>query len=220
MTFVVLVAKSYLTLCDPIDYNLLDFSVHGISQARILEWVTISLQESFLIQGLNVSLELQADSWPLNHQGSPRNDLVIYCFKQTPTFTFKVYHLLMLNPSHKIAPVCISRSSLCSFYQKMQNTIPLFVFRAPVIKNRGKKIFGIANQVEFKKSTWMWMGWGRNPLLCSWSSDATPWILVIHPPYPVHIWFESSDLASRIGVQWSSFKDWGPVSPLQSTWTF
>ena len=134
-----LVAKSYLTLCDPIDYNLLDFSVRGISQARILEWVAISLQEIFLIQGLNMSLELQADSFPLNHQGSPRNDLVIYCFKQTPTFTFKVYHLLMMNPSQKIAPVCISRSSLCSFYQKMQNTIPLCIFRAPVIKNRGKK---------------------------------------------------------------------------------
>ena len=33
-------AKS-LTLCDPIDYNQSDFSVHGILQARILEWVAI-----------------------------------------------------------------------------------------------------------------------------------------------------------------------------------
>ena len=29
------------TLCDPIDYSPPDFSVHGISQARILEWVAI-----------------------------------------------------------------------------------------------------------------------------------------------------------------------------------
>ena len=27
--------------CDPIDYSLPGFSVHGISQAKILEWVAI-----------------------------------------------------------------------------------------------------------------------------------------------------------------------------------
>ena len=31
-----------LTLCDPMDYSPPGSSVHGISQARILEWVTIS----------------------------------------------------------------------------------------------------------------------------------------------------------------------------------
>ena len=36
------VAKSYLTLFDPKGCNLPGFSVHGISQARILEWVAIS----------------------------------------------------------------------------------------------------------------------------------------------------------------------------------
>ena len=33
---------SCLTLCNPVDYNLPGSSVHGISQARILEWVAIS----------------------------------------------------------------------------------------------------------------------------------------------------------------------------------
>ena len=33
----VLVAQSYLTLCDSMDCNLLHSSVHGILQARILE---------------------------------------------------------------------------------------------------------------------------------------------------------------------------------------
>ena len=37
-----LVTKSYPTLCHPMDYSLPGFSVHGISQARILEWVVIS----------------------------------------------------------------------------------------------------------------------------------------------------------------------------------
>ena len=37
-----LVTKSCMTLCDPMDYSLPDSSVHGISQARILEWVAVS----------------------------------------------------------------------------------------------------------------------------------------------------------------------------------
>ena len=36
------VAQSCPTLCDPVDRNLLGFSVHGILQARILEWTAIS----------------------------------------------------------------------------------------------------------------------------------------------------------------------------------
>ena len=35
-------AQSCLTLCDPVDCSLPDSSVHGILQARILEWVAIS----------------------------------------------------------------------------------------------------------------------------------------------------------------------------------
>ena len=35
------VAQSWPTLCDPIDYSLPGSSVHGILQARILEWVAI-----------------------------------------------------------------------------------------------------------------------------------------------------------------------------------
>ena len=37
-----LVAKLCLTLCDPIDWSLPGSSVHGIVQARILEWGAIS----------------------------------------------------------------------------------------------------------------------------------------------------------------------------------
>ena len=39
------VAQSCLTLCDPMDCSLPGSSVHGIFQARILEWVTISLSK-------------------------------------------------------------------------------------------------------------------------------------------------------------------------------
>ena len=36
------VAQSCPTHCDPVDCSLQGFSVHGIFQARVLEWVAIS----------------------------------------------------------------------------------------------------------------------------------------------------------------------------------
>ena len=50
----VLVTQSCLTLCDSMDHSLPDFSVHGILQARILEWGAMHalLQGIFQTQGL------------------------------------------------------------------------------------------------------------------------------------------------------------------------
>ena len=42
----VLVAQSCLTLCDPMDCSPPDSFVHGILQARILEWIAISFSTS------------------------------------------------------------------------------------------------------------------------------------------------------------------------------
>ena len=55
------------------DRSLPGSFVHGISQARILEWIVISfLQGIFLTQGLNSHLlHWQADSLPLSHQEIP-----------------------------------------------------------------------------------------------------------------------------------------------------
>ena len=39
------VAKLCLTLLEPVDYSPPGSSVHGISQARILEWVVISFSK-------------------------------------------------------------------------------------------------------------------------------------------------------------------------------
>ena len=36
------VSQSCLTLCHPMDYSLLGSSVHGIFQARVLEWIAMS----------------------------------------------------------------------------------------------------------------------------------------------------------------------------------
>ena len=65
----VLVTPSCLTLCDPIDCSQLGFSVNGIFQARILEWVAIPL---FPTQRLNLSLlHCKQVLYCLNHQRSP-----------------------------------------------------------------------------------------------------------------------------------------------------
>ena len=52
------VAQSCPTLCDPVDCSLPSFPIHGILQARILEWVTIHflLQGIFPTQGSNLGL--------------------------------------------------------------------------------------------------------------------------------------------------------------------
>ena len=41
------VAESCLTLCDPMDCGPLGSSVHGMFQARILEWVAIAFSKIF-----------------------------------------------------------------------------------------------------------------------------------------------------------------------------
>ena len=51
------VAQLCLTLFDPMDCSLPGSSVHGILQARVLEWVAIFLlQGIFLTQGSNPGL--------------------------------------------------------------------------------------------------------------------------------------------------------------------
>ena len=78
-----LVAQLCLTLFDLMDYIPPGSSVNGILQARILEWVAISLlQGIFLTQALNPGIPaLQADSLPSGPPGKPR---IINSFIQSP----------------------------------------------------------------------------------------------------------------------------------------
>ena len=67
------VTQSCLTLCDPTDSSLRDSSIHGIFQARVLEWVAISFCRG--------SARLRDQTWVshivgrcfyhLSHEGSP-----------------------------------------------------------------------------------------------------------------------------------------------------
>ena len=72
----VLLAQSYPTLCDPMDCSPPGSSVHGILQARLLEWVAMpSSRGPFQPRDrTHVSLALQADSLPLSHWGSPQDE--------------------------------------------------------------------------------------------------------------------------------------------------
>ena len=60
-----------MTLCYPMDCNPPGSSVHGISQARILEWVAISFSRVYSQLSNPCLLRWQAESLPLSHQGSP-----------------------------------------------------------------------------------------------------------------------------------------------------
>ena len=66
------VAQSYLTLCNPMDCSPPGSSVHGILQARILEWVAIAFSRgsSWPRDWTHISIfGWQVESLPLHHLG-------------------------------------------------------------------------------------------------------------------------------------------------------
>jgi len=116
-----LVAQLCPILCDTMDCSPPGSSVHGIFQARILEWVAISYsRESFQTKDQNPCLLCwQADSLPLSHKGSL--SLAISPFKALISLEFinlgnkgrdtsshfmeKIYGLLwVLNPTPVLLP--------------------------------------------------------------------------------------------------------------------
>ena len=66
--------QSCLTLCDPMDCSLPGFSVHGILQARTLEWVAISFSNAWkwdVKVKLLSRVWLLATPWTAAHQAPP-----------------------------------------------------------------------------------------------------------------------------------------------------
>ena len=76
---VCLVTQSCLALWNPMDCSPPTFPVHGILQARILEWVHISYSKGFfLTQGSNLGLlYCRRILYHLSHQGSPFFSLIV-----------------------------------------------------------------------------------------------------------------------------------------------
>ena len=73
-----LVAQLCPTLCDPMDYSSSGSSVHGILQARIVEWVAMpSSRGIFPTQGSNPGLSnCRQILYRQSHQGSPPASLL------------------------------------------------------------------------------------------------------------------------------------------------
>ena len=52
------VAQSCPTLCDLMDCSPLDPSIHGISQARVLEWGAIAFSPESSTYGINIDVHI------------------------------------------------------------------------------------------------------------------------------------------------------------------
>ena len=75
------VSQSCSTLCDPMDYSLPCFSVHGIFQPRVPEWVAIPSPGDLPDPGIKPrSPALQADALPSEPRGKPNVYLAALIF--------------------------------------------------------------------------------------------------------------------------------------------
>ena len=97
----VLVVQSCLTLCDPMACSLPDSSVHGIFQARILEWVATPFSRGSSDPGIQPgSPALQAYSllseppelikWPLKVSKSTFCYVIVWFYKSSPLTLVKL----------------------------------------------------------------------------------------------------------------------------------
>ena len=98
--------QSCPTLCDPVDCSLPGSSIHGILQARVLEWVAISFSRgSFrprdrtqfsLIEGRCLNLWATREAPLINN--SPHLDNVFPFYTPFPNFSDLIYFLILLTP--------------------------------------------------------------------------------------------------------------------------
>ena len=92
-------AQLCLTLCSPMDCSLPDSSVHGISQARVLEWVAISSfrRSSWL-----------RDQTPISY---------VSCISRWILYPCATWEALIFNYMYAISWICWSINIVYSFYQ-------------------------------------------------------------------------------------------------------
>ena len=76
------VAQSCLTLCDPMNCSLPGSSIHGIFQARVLEWGAIAFSESNIIRIATIfKIFLLYDDFDNHFHESKSSFLVSACLK-------------------------------------------------------------------------------------------------------------------------------------------
>ena len=170
---VCLVTKSCPTVCNPMDSSRPGSSVHGLLQARILEWVAISFSRDLLDSGIeptsHVSPALQADSLPKVHKIKFTN-LNVPCdecwqmhtsmylppqpkYRTVPSFKKFSQALYSLHP-----PIEMLRFQLeCSIHRKAV-FIYLFLSLKPVFSQFN---MNVNHQEELLTGRF---GWGQRPL--------------------------------------------------------
>ena len=133
---------SRVWLCDPMDYNLPGSSVHGILQARILEWVAVPFSRwIFPTQRLNPGiLNCRWILYCLSHQGSAlfyTGKGFIFLISWTKgdavgkrTSSLKPSHLLPLpNVNGTSVDYCLLVIQIHSFYLVIYRWIPALTQR-------------------------------------------------------------------------------------------
>ena len=88
----VLATQLCLTLCKAMDYSPPGSSVHGILQARILEWVAIPPSSGSSDPGIEPTPVFQADSLPPEPPGKPYKGIMknLKIYKQVCIFVEKL----------------------------------------------------------------------------------------------------------------------------------
>jgi len=110
--------------CDPMDCSPPGSPVHGISQARILEWVTISSSRRSSHPGIEPGPPAwQGDSLPLSHLGSPgEGRLGKWCLTSCPFV--RLFFSLFLIPSRIEIILALAASILMNSAHNFEGCIP------------------------------------------------------------------------------------------------
>ena len=126
------VTQSCLTLCDPVDCSPLGSSVHGILQARILEWVAISFSRGSsqprdrtrvsCIPGRRFTLCAAREAL-----GAPKNKVChsLHCSSEYNPSDFGVNHLV--TSMCRVFSCVVGRG--CLLWQSITNTRTLFLLQ-------------------------------------------------------------------------------------------
>ena len=97
-----LVAQSCPTLCNPMDCSAPGSSVHGIFQARALEWVAIPFSRDLPDPGIEPkSPALLADTLPSEPPGKLYSRTLLFIH---PIYNISNLHLLIPNPNLSPTP--------------------------------------------------------------------------------------------------------------------
>ena len=86
--------QSCLTLCDPMDCSLPGSSVHGLFQARVLEWGAIAFSEH-----LSSYLDILSLRTLLTLERQEEKALRITCIPPTPIFNY-CWHFAYIFPDY------------------------------------------------------------------------------------------------------------------------